>query len=85
MDNAGDTKPSNRDRLTTARTLAYERNDVDAAVSAEASLARRCKSRRNYRHRSKNRKRAIRHLRNFMDRSTDPLSGDENGNGFRAW
>ncbi len=49
IDDADIAKPARGDKLITARTLAYERNDVNAARSANARLMRSREVRRQYR------------------------------------
>ncbi len=84
MDDAGISKPSRGGKLTTARTPAYERNDVNAARSLNVSLMRTREVRRQYRNRLKNCKREIRNLRNYLERTLDPPSADKHGFGSRV-
>ena len=77
MESSGIAKPSRGDRLITARTLAYERNDIEGARQVQASIDQRQATRRFARRRARTRKAEIRAERKLRDRTSDPHSYDE--------
>jgi len=73
-------KPSRGEKLTSARTSAYERGDMKAVKSIEATIKKRQDTRRAARHRKKARKEVVRaQLRDYayQNRAPDPPSDHE--------
>ena len=76
----GIAKPSRGEKLIAARANAYERGDMAAVASVDASIAQRLASLRAARNRKKARKAAVAaqmHDYAFQNRTPEPLSDDE--------
>ena len=79
-DEYGVTKPFRGEKLVAARANAFERGDMAAVASVDASIAQRQATRRATRHRKKARKAAVAaQMRDcaFKNRTPDLLSDDE--------
>ena len=73
-------KPSVGDKIIAQRTRAYQAGDILGVQNADRRIEKRQATRRNARHRSKARKRALREYcreLEFKNRTPDPSSGDE--------
>ena len=76
----GVAKPSRGEKLVAARANAFERGDMAAVASVDATIAQRQANRRAARNRKKARKAAVAaQMRNyaFQNRTPDPISDDE--------
>ena len=77
MEEAGIKKPSQAQRLAAALVRAYDAGNTEGVISAEKAMEKITSKSARKRKNKKARSKAIGELRNYMDRSPDPPSGDE--------